>query len=197
MNDTMQETRNETVRESQIVQQSPEELTQKDLQETIAVQLTADTLYDFILFHTYSRFSGFIVNILGIAVIFMGVAFYIIGDTTFAGLSYYIVAGTAFLCFTPLRLRMNAKRMMEKDKNFREPCEYMFCDEGIRRLQGERNTLYEWDKLNKIVATPKTIGIYYNTEEALILPKYEFKDRFINVMRIISLHVTRDKVKFG
>ena len=32
------------------------------------VNMTKEALYDFLLFHAYSKFSGFLVNILGLAV---------------------------------------------------------------------------------------------------------------------------------
>lgn len=35
------------------------------------VNMTKEALYDFLLFHAYSKFSGFLVNILGLAVAFI------------------------------------------------------------------------------------------------------------------------------
>lgn len=167
------------------------------MQETIKVQITEDALYDFILFHTYSRFSGFITNILGLAIAFMGIILFIMKKTDFTGFSFYIVAAAAFLCFTPLRIRMNARRLMDQNEIFREESEFCFCDEGIWKGQKEKKILYPWEDIYKIVATPKTIGIYYSTDEALIIPKNAFGNRFMNVMRIVTMHVTREKVKFG
>ena len=40
------------------------------------VNMTKEALYDFLLFHAYSKFSGFLVNILGLAVAFMGIFSY-------------------------------------------------------------------------------------------------------------------------
>ena len=40
----------------------------------ITVQMTKETLYDFLLYHAYSKFSGFMANILGFAIIFLGVS---------------------------------------------------------------------------------------------------------------------------
>ena len=167
------------------------------MQETIQVQLTEDTLYDFILFHTYSRFSGFITNILGLAIAFMGIILFVMKKADFSEISFYIVAATAFLCFTPLRIKWNAKRLLENDDAFKEASAYCFCQDGIWREQQGKRVLYSWEDIQKIVATPKTIGIYYTTDEALIVPKAAFGDRFINVMKIVAMHVRREKVKFG
>lgn len=167
------------------------------MQETIKVQLTEDTLYDFILFHTYSRFSGFITNILGLAVAFMGIILYVTKNADFSEVSFYIVAAAAFLCFTPLRIKCNARRLMKRDSTFCKASDYCFCQEGIWKEQGGKRMLYEWDGIQKIVATPKTIGIYCTTDDALIVPKAAFGDRFMTVMQIVALHVKREKVKFG
>lgn len=167
------------------------------MQETIKVKLTEDSLYDFVLFHTYSKFSGFITNILGLAVVFMGIILYVWGKINFTSLSVYIIVATLFLCFTPFRIRVNARRMLKNNEMLREPCEYCFEDKGIWKTYGTKRILYKWEDIQKIVATPKTIGVYYATDEALILPKYAFEDRFMNVMKIVTMHVSREKVKFG
>lgn len=43
----------------------------------ITVHMTKEALFDFLLFHAYSKFSGFLVNILGLAVAFMGIILYV------------------------------------------------------------------------------------------------------------------------
>ncbi|MFQ9704757.1 MAG: hypothetical protein ACLR0U_27750 [Enterocloster clostridioformis] len=38
----------------------------------VKVRMKAEFIYDLLLFHTYSRLSGFLVNLLGLAVIITG-----------------------------------------------------------------------------------------------------------------------------
>ena len=45
----------------------------------MTVHMTKEALYDFLLYHAYSKFSGFLMNILGFAVIFLGVLSYASG----------------------------------------------------------------------------------------------------------------------
>ena len=47
----------------------------------ITVHMTKEALYDFLLFHAYSKFSGFLINILGLAVAFSGIWLYVAGQT--------------------------------------------------------------------------------------------------------------------
>lgn len=50
--------------------------------------MTKEYLYDFLLFHAYSKFSGFLINILGLAVAFMGVIMYTTNHTGVTGLVF-------------------------------------------------------------------------------------------------------------
>ena len=49
--------------------------------EKITVHMTKEALFDFLLFHAYSKFTGFLVNILGLAVAFMGIILYVTDRT--------------------------------------------------------------------------------------------------------------------
>ena len=41
------------------------EMTEEIKESRMTVRMTKEALYDFLLFHAYSKFSGFLVNILG------------------------------------------------------------------------------------------------------------------------------------
>ena len=43
------------------------EMTEEIKESRMTVRMTKEALYDFLLFHAYSKFSGFLVNILGLA----------------------------------------------------------------------------------------------------------------------------------
>lgn len=42
------------------------------MQVDVAVKMKAEFIYDLLLFHTYSKLSGFLVNVLGLAVMITG-----------------------------------------------------------------------------------------------------------------------------
>ncbi|SHJ81691.1 YcxB family protein [Hespellia stercorisuis] len=165
------------------------------MEEKLTVQLTEDALFDFILYHTYSKFAGFLVNILGTAVIFMGIIMLITGKASPLQFLFYLVAGIAFLLYTPIGLKRRAKKQMNTNPEFRDPKEYTFCENGIRVCQETSEKEIAWDQIEKVVATPKTIGVYYESENALIIPKQQFGDKFMKVMNVITAHVSREKIK--
>ena len=49
------------------------------MKEKITVKMTDKYLFDFTLYHTYSKFAGFLTNVLGAAIAFMGIIMWIMG----------------------------------------------------------------------------------------------------------------------
>ena len=76
----------------------------------MTVHMTKEALYDFLLYHAYSKFSGFLMNILGFAVIFLGVLSYASGRTGGIGAAAYLAAAAGFIAYTPFLLRQRAKK---------------------------------------------------------------------------------------
>lgn len=71
------------------------------MEEKIFVQMTEKALFDFMLFHTYSKFAGFLSNVLGMAVAFIGIILTIMNKATIGQLVLYLVAAAIFVSFTP------------------------------------------------------------------------------------------------
>lgn len=67
------------------------------MEERIIVQMTEQYLFDFTLYHTYSKFSGFLTNILGLAIAFMGIIMFIAGKTELSRVPFYLLAAEGLL----------------------------------------------------------------------------------------------------
>lgn len=163
----------------------------------ITVHMTKETLYDFLLFHAYSKFSGFLTNILGLAIIFLGISMYVTGRTSAWRLVFYVVAAVAFLGYTPFLLKVRAKKQVEINPEYNAPVEYTFSDEeGIsaKRADGQVRT-FTWEEIIRAVVTPKTIGIYYEEERALIIPKQDFGEEFAPIFQMIAMHLGMNNVR--
>ena len=59
----------------------------------------------------------------------------------------------------------------------------------------DKKETYEWEQIQKVVTTPKTIGFYYETEKALIVPKPDFGDKFVPIFTIIATQLRQSKVR--
>lgn len=163
------------------------------MKTAVDVRMKAEYIYDLLLFHTYSKFSGFMINLMGLMVIVMGGLGLGTGKISMAQCLVYLVAGTIFLALTPLNLRLRSKKMI-KDPKYRDTLHYSFDKQGIEEeVQGKVNT-YSWDNVQKAIATPKNIAFYVNEESALIIPKEYFGQNFMPVMKLIVENVTRDRI---
>ena len=110
-------------------------------EEKITVRMTDTYLFDFTLYHTYSKLAGFLTNIL--------------------------VAAIVFIVYTPLLLKYRSKKQVKRIERYHVPNEMTFNDEGIQVEFADKKETYEWEQIQKVVTTPKTIGFYYETEKTL------------------------------
>ncbi len=158
--------------------------------EKITTHMTQEYLYDFFLYHAYSKFAGFLSNILGLAVIFLGVFSYTSGRINGYLCAVYLIAAFGFLGYTPFTLKHRAKKAMEQMDIYKNPLDMTFDDEnGIMIQQGDSSTMYGWERVKKAVVTPKTIALYIGDEEALIIPKVDFGDSFQPIYIMIARHL--------
>ena len=155
--------------------------------EKIRVNMTREALFDFFLYHAYSKLGGFLQNLLGFAVFFLGVFSYVTGRTNGLGCFLYILAAVCFLGYTPFLLSRKAARALREEDVSRPPMDLTFSeDEGILVAQNGSSRLYRWEEVLRASVTPKTIAIYLGKEQALIVPKQDFGDRFLQCYQITA-----------
>lgn len=155
--------------------------------EKIRVTMTQEALFDFFLYHAYSKLSGFLQNLLGFAVFFLGVFSYVTGRTNGIGCFFYILAAVCFLGYTPFLLKRKAARALREEDVYRYPMDLTFSEvEGILAEQNGTSRLYRWEEVLRGAVTPKTISIYLGKDQALIIPKQDFGDRFLQCYQIIA-----------
>ena len=90
---------------------------------------------------------------------------------------------------------IRVKKQMQVNPEYRDPREYVFSEDGVRVVQNEEATLYDWSRIERTVTTPKAIGIYYGKDRAFIIPKTAFGDRFVPVMQMVVQHIGLNKVR--
>ncbi len=159
----------------------------------VTVKMRSEFIYDLLLFHTYSKFSGFLVNVLGLAVIITGGLMLGMNKIELLQALLYVVAGILFLSYTPFTLKRRAKQMI-KAPQYQSEIVYGFDEFGIRELMSDKENRYTWGQVEKAISTPKDIAFYVGKEEALILPKESFGDHFLPIMKLIAENVTRDRI---
>ena len=65
---------------------------ERKAEEKITVRMTDTYLFDFTLYHTYSKLAGFLTNILGAAIAFMGIIMLTMGKIKLVQIIFYLVA---------------------------------------------------------------------------------------------------------
>lgn len=86
-------------------------------EEKITVRMTDTYLFDFTLYHTYSKLAGFLTNIL--------------------------VAAIVFIVYTPLLLKYRSKKQVKRIERYHVPNEMTFNDEGIQVEFADKKETYE------------------------------------------------------
>ena len=99
---------------------------------------------------------------------------------------FYLAAAVVFIVYTPLFLKYRSKKQVKRIERYHVPNEMTFNDEGIQVEFADKKETYEWEQIQKVVTTPKTIGFYYETEKALIVPKPDFGDKFVPILTLAT-----------
>lgn len=102
----------------------------------------------------------------------------------------YIYAYT-FICKCKKYVRNN-----ESILNIR----YSFDNNGITKdyMENSNNTnsgsTYLWKDLSKVVSTPKTIAFFINDNNAYVIPKQDFRNNFLKIMKLTFDNMSHDKI---
>lgn len=157
------------------------------------VKMTDKYMYDFMLYHNYSSFSGLLGAIVGVFALGWGINAVRNGDMTSAGLGFMVAI--MFLIATPTTMKSRAKMQVKNTPSFREPLEYELTEEGVVVRQGDAETFSAWDEFTKVVSTNRSILLYLSRVRAIIFPKECMGEQYEAAVKMISTHVPAAKVK--
>ena len=116
----------------------------------------------------------------------MGIIMLTMGKIKLVQIIFYLVAAVVLIVYTPLLLKYRSKKQVKEIEGYHVPNEMTFNDEGIQVEFADKKETYEWEQIQKVVTTPKTIGFYYETEKALIVPKPDFGDKFVPILTLAT-----------
>jgi len=159
----------------------------------IRVKMKSEYIYDTLLYHMYSRLSGFLINMTGLALLMMGGLWLRTERLTPMQAAGYLLMGAAVLVYTPLSLKLRADKMM-KEAKYREELQYRFSHDGVQEQIAGHTVRYEWAQVERAVATPKNIVFYMEGAAVLIFPKEYLQADFMAFMKLIVANMTREQV---
>ena len=150
------------------------------------VKIEAKILYDYMLHHTYSGFSGVLGTVAGVLILIAFAA---------TGYVVYLIAGVVMLAYLPWTLLLKSRQQMLNTPAFKEPLHYKLTDEGVEISQGEAKEFQKWENMHKAVSTGRSIILYTSAVNAYIFPRTDLQDKQEAVIWMISTHMPPKKVK--
>ncbi len=157
------------------------------------VKMTEKYMYDFMLYHNYTHFSGLVGAIVGVLALGMTISNFISGDTQAAGVT--LIVALLFLVVTPSTMKQRASMQVKNTPMFQETLEYELNEEGIVVRQGEAQATTSWEECLKAVSTQKSVIVYITRVRALIFPKACMGDQYEEAIKMIHTHMPPAKVK--
>ena len=150
------------------------------------VKITGGILYDFLMYHNYSKVSNLIVNVVGAIVLIGGIVNVHIP---------FLICGAILLLYMPISLFLKANQQLLASPAFKKPIHYRLNEEGVVISQDEQEELQVWGNMYKAVSTQKSIIIYTDKMHAYIFPRKDLATDIPKLMEIISVNMDPKKVK--
>lgn len=150
------------------------------------VKMESGILYDYMLHHTYSSFTGIMGTAVGALLL---IAFFSDRQVLF------LLAGVVVLVYQPWSLFLRSKQQMLNSPAFKKPLHYKLTEEGIEVSQDEAVENQKWENMYKAVSTNRSIVVYTSRINACIFPKKDLGENRYKVIEMISTHMPPGKVK--
>lgn len=157
------------------------------------ITMTDKAMCNFMIYHTYTHFSGIFGVIIGILAAGMAVRKAAMQD--YVGAVVFLVMAFLFLLYLPLSMSQKAKRQVKNTPMFQKPITYELTEEGIHISQGEEEALNLWENFLKVVSTGQCLVLYVSRMRAVLLPIDQLGELYLPVVKMISAHVEPSKVK--
>lgn len=155
------------------------------------VKLTAKQLFEFLIYHTYSSFSGYIGVVVSLCALMAG--FYTFGSLSLSYSIMLILSGLLFTVINPVLLYRRAGNQVNQSNM--PIFLYLLNGTGMHvTVDGNQND-YPWSDITKVTSTKSDIVIYVEKNKAYILPKEAIGDQLEQAKSLIRNNVTCNSVK--
>ena len=158
----------------------------------VDTKLNAEYIYDFTLHQTYSKLSGFLVNLSGLSVFIIAGIHLRNGDFSLKTSLLLIAVGICILAYSAKKY----EKYNKSNLNIR----YSFDRNGITKEYSKNpnttaaGSTYLWKDLLKVVSTPKTIAYFINDNNAYVIPKQDLRNIFLKVMKLTFDNMSPEKI---
>lgn len=156
------------------------------------VKLTTKDMFNFYLYHMYTRASGIFSIVLSLVILYLLVTTY--ADNSSTQNLFYVVFLLLFLVYSPFSLWLKAKRQVSSPM-FKEAIMYQISDSGIKTLQKKESAEIKWEDIMTVKSTGRSLIVYVNKIRAYVLPKNCMGEQYNQVVTMIKKNMEPNKVK--
>ncbi len=152
-----------------------------------SVKMNAKYMHDFYLYNTYTKISGILVPVLGVAA--LGLAVHTCIQDGFIAAMPALLIAVILLVVNPMTTKTRAAMQVQNTPMFQKPLEYELDETGITVRQDDVQATNKWEDIAKVVSTKKSILIYMNRVRAIILPKECMGEQYDAVVEMLRANV--------
>ena len=163
------------------------------MKATFDVKMNQKVMYNFLMHHTYTSFSGFFSTAVGIGILVL--FFVTLGSEDPSKSMVYGIFGVLFLVYLPGSLFMKAAQQVKLNPVYRKPLTYSLDENGITSQQEEQKAEVKWEDIMKVRETRLSLLVYTGKAYCFVLPKEAMGDQSTTVKTLIRENVTPGKVK--
>lgn len=149
------------------------------------VKMTTSKMYDYMLKHNMTSFSGILGEFIGLLLI---VAFFLYGNVM------YLLCGVVIVLYMPVALFIKSSNQVKLNPVFKEKLHYILDETGVTVRSGENEDSLPWSEMYKATSTTSSIILYTNKVNACVFPKSDLGGQKDEVIKMISTHMDPRKV---
>ncbi len=156
------------------------------------ITLDAEAISEFMMYQIYTGGAGIAVLVLGALNAGLAVAFGIRREW-FMTVLFVVFALLLFFGF-PIVIK-NRVSVLQGQKKFVKPVEYIFDQEGIKTVAADREKKVSWENVKKAVSRKHILILYDEKKHAMVLPVSQLGDDYGAAVDMIADHVPRAAVR--
>ena len=157
------------------------------------ITLTAEDMYRFNMYQTYSGFHGWFS--IAFSILIFVVAGVTRGKIEAAYTALYIVFGIVFLVYPPVSLYLRSKRTLAMSEVLRGTLHYEVDEEGLHVSQKEESALLPWKQIYKMVATKHNVLVYSSRINAYVIPRAQLVESYAALQTQAAAHLPAYRLK--
>ena len=157
------------------------------------ITLTAEDMYRFNMYQTYSGFHGWFS--IAFSILIFVVAGVTRGKIEAAYTAVDSVFGIVFLVYPPVSLYLRSKRTLAMSEVLRGTLHYEVDEEGLHVSQKEESALLPWEQIYKMVATKHTVLVYSSRINAYVIPRAQLGESYAALQTQAAAHLPAYRLK--